>query len=83
MKISEVLERFGWKKDLKPKGCFYNATVYKHPTKKMEFLIQSKELWINGSLTAKLSLSRAQNEVVIDEANGLMIIGNDIAIHVG
>ena len=83
MKISDILERFGWTKDTKSKGYMRSATIYKHPRKSMEFFIKSKELWINGKLSATLSTTKAQDEVVIDEANGLMIVGNDIAIHVG
>jgi len=85
MRIVEILKGLGWKEAKKNYGSYYGdgQTSYKHPSKKMEFIIQSKELWIDGKLKAKFSTSRKQDEVNFDPNTNLITIGNEIAIFVG
>jgi hypothetical protein len=84
MRISEILKGLGWKESTKSASYYGSSqSSFKHPSKKMEFIIQSKELWIDGKLKAKFSTSRKQDEVQFDPNTNLITIGNEIAIFVG
>lgn len=86
MKISDILKKMGWTEEKDVRRSTWGSsgtTFYKHPSKNIEFFVQAKEFWVDGKMLAKLSLSRNQDEVILDEINKLMIVKNDFAIHVG
>lgn len=86
MLIKDILKRAGWN-EVRENKKYYSYSpgelCYTHPTKKIKYRVQKKELVSNGKTIAKFSVSKKQDEVTYDEFNQLLIIDGVIALHVG
>ncbi len=82
MLIKDILDKCGWVK-AKEKNSFYAPTYFEHPVKNFKYYLQEKYFTKNGKTYLEIHTTKKQGEVSFDEVNKLLIIDNDIAIHVG